>query len=340
MAFKVFGKLPAGTRLDIIKNSPNYAAKSFQNPVETVMAFTPATAYDTVRQRMGNKELAPKTPLPTIQTNLSALAEETPTIVWFGHSSYLINYNNTNILVDPVFGKYASPIPGTVGSYPHSYKYTAADMPDIDVLVITHDHFDHLDYPTIVKLLPKVKKVVTGLGTGAHFEYWGYKPEIITELDWWQGASVGPYHFTYLPGRHFSGRTFKRNQSMWGAFALQMGNYRMFLGGDSGYGAHFKKIGAEFGSFDIAILECGQYNQNWRSIHMMPEETVQAAKDLNSKLLLPVHWAKFTLAVHPWYEGVTRALDAGQNLNMPIATPQIGQTLNLLNHNNTQNWWL
>jgi L-ascorbate metabolism protein UlaG (beta-lactamase superfamily) len=341
MAFKVFGKLPEGQRLQRIIKSENYKYGSFQNLAQTIMEFTPATAYDTFKQRANNIDKAPKKPIPTIKTDLSALESDVPTVVWFGHSSYLVKVNGLTILVDPVFSNYASPIPGFVGSYAHTHKYGLADMPAvIDVLLITHDHYDHLDYSTVASLKSKVKHVVTGLGVGAHLEHWGFNPDIIHELDWWQEAKLpNGLKFTAAPGRHFSGRTLKRNQSIWSGFALDTGNHKLYLGGDSGYGTHFKKIGEHFGGFDLAILECGQYNVNWHAIHMMPEETVQASLDLKSKMLLPVHWAKFTLSVHPWYESVTRALAAADTLSATIATPQIGQPLVISQQPKNTIWW-
>lgn len=341
MAFKVFGKTPEGQRLERIIRSENYKFGSFQNLAETVMDFTPGTAYDTLKQRYNNIDKAPKKPIPTIKTDLAALATETPSVVWFGHSSYIVKVNGLTILVDPVFGNQASPIPGVVSSYAHTHKYGLADMPEvIDVLLITHDHYDHLDYGTVAKLKGKVKNVVTSLGVGAHFEYWGYNPAIINELDWWQSVELpNGLKFTAAPGRHFSGRSLKRNQSLWSGFALDTGSHKLYLGGDSGYGSHFAKIGEHFGGFDLAILECGQYNVNWHAIHMMPEETVQASLDLQSKLLLPVHWGKFTLSVHPWYEPVTRAVEAAKNLNATIATPQIGEPLTLGNSHDNKVWW-
>lgn len=341
MAFKVFGKQPRGERLERIINSENYRYGSFQNIAETRMDFTPGTAYDTLKQRYSNIDKAPKKPIPTVVTDLAALSTNTPSVVWFGHSSYIVKVNGLTILVDPVFSNQASPIPGVVGAYAHTHKYGLADMPEvIDVLLITHDHYDHLDYSTVTKLKGKVKHVVTSLGVGAHFEHWGYKPNVINELDWWQSVELpNGLKFTAAPGRHFSGRSLKRNQTLWSGFALDTGSHKLYLGGDSGYGSHFAKIGEHFGGFDLAILECGQYNINWHAIHMMPEETVQASLDLKSKLLLPVHWAKFTLSVHPWYEPVTRALDAAQNLSAAIATPQIGEPLTLGNSHANKVWW-
>jgi len=244
------------------------------------------------------------------------------------------------MLVDPVFSGAASPIPATTRSFKGADVYTTDDIPEIDYLFITHDHWDHLDHDTVTKLNPKVKTVITGLGTGAHLEHWGYNPEIIIEKDWNETITL-PDGFTVhtTPGRHFSGRLFKRNQALWMSFVLQTPKRKIFIGGDSGHDSHYSKIGTEFGPFDLAILECGQYNESWKDIHQMPGEIVAAAQSLNAKALLPVHWAKFALALHAWDEPVTLAVADAKLANLPIFTPMIGEKMNLDNPQTFDAWW-
>lgn len=159
--------------------------------------------------------------------------------------------------------------------------------------------WDHLDYQTVSRLKPKVVKVITSLGTGAHLEYWGFGAEQIIEKDWNESDELDSgFVIIATPSRHFAGRDFKRNQSIWASFVLQTPSKKIFIGGDSGYNTHFVKIGTDHGPFDLALRECGQYNNAWRYIHMMPEQTVQAAIDLKAKMLMPVHWGKFALALH------------------------------------------
>jgi L-ascorbate metabolism protein UlaG (beta-lactamase superfamily) len=213
-------------------------------------------------------------------------------------------------------------------------------MPGIDVLIQTHDHYDHLDYISVSALRPKVKKIVTTLGTGSHFEYWGYDPAIITELDWWETTSIAAgIKLTATPGRHFSGRGIMRGKTLWAGFILKTPAHTIYIGGDSGYDTHFKEIGSKYGPFDIAILECGQYNAHWPHIHMMPEETAQAAVDLNAKRLLPVHWAKFTLALHPWNDPIKRVVKKAAALNLPITTPEIGEPVVIGKSYPEAHWW-
>jgi L-ascorbate metabolism protein UlaG (beta-lactamase superfamily) len=200
------------------------------------------------------------------------------------------------------------------------------DFPEIDIMLLTHDHYDHLDYKTIRQFAPKTRHFYTSLGVGSHLEYWGIGADRIKELDWGESVSIGgELSLTAAPGRHFSGRTLKRNQTLWSSFVLKTDDYSLFLGGDSGYGRHFKTIGDQHGPFDLAILESGQYGKNWPYIHMFPEQTVDAATDLGAKALLPVHWCKFVLSTHAWNEPIRRLTLAAEEKGFPLATPMIGQ---------------
>jgi L-ascorbate metabolism protein UlaG (beta-lactamase superfamily) len=216
----------------------------------------------------------------------------------------------------------------------------AEDFENIDVLIITHDHYDHLDYQSVLKIAPKTKKIITSLGVGAHLEKWGISADKINELAWGGSVSISPaINFIAVPARHFTGRKFKRNQTLWSAFILQTADQQLFLGGDSGYDTHFAEIGQQYGPFDIAMLECGQYNAYWPYIHMFPEQTVQAAIDLKARVLLPVHWAKFSLAMHPWNEPIERVVVAARNLNQRLVTPKLGETIVLDKYLPTEKWW-
>jgi L-ascorbate metabolism protein UlaG (beta-lactamase superfamily) len=189
-------------------------------------------------------------------------------------------------------------------------------------------------------LIPKVKKVVTSLGVGEHLEHWGFAPEIITELDWWQTTTIdNDINITATLARHFSGRGIKRATSLWSSFVLNLNGYRLFLGGDSGYGTHFKTIGEKFGPFDLAILENGQYGHNWPTIHTMPEETVLAAQDLQAKIVLPVHWGKFVLSTHPWNEPIKRFIEAANKAQLAFATPKIGEPYVIGGKVSSDDWW-
>ena len=336
-----FGKTANGALLELIKRSPNYKDGSLQN-LSPTPSLTEGASYSSVL--MGfmfrkKKRIKPKDKLPSKKTDLHNPGRDEDVLVWFGHSSYFIQVDGKRLLVDPVFSGSASPINGTK-SFNGSDVYTVEDIPELDYLFITHDHWDHLDYKTILKVKPRVKHVVCSLGVGAHLEFWGYDKNRIIELNWGQHASLGSgFEVDSVSGRHFSGRTFKRNQSVWGAFALKTPTMNLFLGGDSGYDSHFKEAGDKYGPFDLAILECGQYDKSWKYIHMMPEETVQAAIDLKAKNLLAVHWGKFALANHDWDDPVKRVTSAAVKASQNIWTPMIGEIVMLREQGSFDAWW-
>ncbi|HZL09611.1 MAG TPA: MBL fold metallo-hydrolase [Prolixibacteraceae bacterium] len=337
-----FGKAPSGERLKRIQQSINYKDGKFQNQSFTPDLAEDASYFSVMKDAFfkRSKRNRPKDVLPSEKNNLKELDPEKNVLVWFGHSSYFMQIDGKKIVVDPVFSGSASPFSFMVRSFKGTDVYTPEDMPDIDYLFITHDHWDHLDYQTVLKLKPKVGKVITGLGTGAHLQQWGFDPDKIIEKDWNEQAILDSGFITsYVPGRHFSGRGFKRNQAMWGAFVLQTPSKKLFIGGDSGYDTHFAKIGEEYGPFDLALLECGQYNNYWKYIHMMPEETVQAAIDLKAKTMMPVHWAKFALAYHAWDEPIERLTKEAQRLAVPIIHPMIGELVDLNKFESTAAWW-
>ena len=336
-----FGQVPFGARLERIQKIPAYHEGAFHNQSATPVMAEGVSMWDVFIDFIKpGQDRKPNKTLPSVRTDLKALSREVPTLVWFGHSSYLLIVAGKTILVDPVFSGHASPISFFGKNYPGSNVYAVEDMPDIDVLLLTHDHYDHLDYETVKRLLPKVKQVVTSLGVGAHLERWGYESGMIRELAWHEETTVAEVlRFTAMPARHFSGRLFKRGQTLWSSFVLKVPHQTYYLGGDSGYDTHFKEIGTQYGPFDLAILECGQYNTNWRYIHMMPEQTAQAAVDLGAKALLPVHWGKFTLALHPWYEPIERVTVRAEALKVPLLTPRIGEPVDLSVASKHSAWW-
>lgn len=336
-----FGRDPAGTRLERIKRSPNYRDESFQNLTPTAVTRENASYVAMMNDYINKpKDNIPATPLPSVRTDLRALPDTTATLVWFGHSSYLIKSKGVNILVDPVFSGHASPVSFFGKSFPGSDVYSVDDMPDIDLLIISHDHYDHLDYETITQLIPKVATFYTALGVGAHLERWGVPADRIIEFDWWDTQVIADsVSLTATPARHFSGRSLARGKTLWTSFVLNLHGYRLFLGGDSGYDAQFGEIGQKYGPFDLAVLECGQYGKDWPSIHMMPEEVATAAQDLRAKTLLPVHWAKFSLALHPWNEPIGRLMKKAAEQHLDVTTPQIGEPVVLDSAYPRTVWW-
>jgi len=322
-----------------IQHSPNFKNGSFVNISPTTMKPDDVSYFTLIRKNLVKpKDTRPEQSIVSVKTDLHSLNNELPVIIWFGHSSYLIHYQGKNILVDPTFSGYASPFSFLVKAFDGTNTYSVDDMPAIDLLIITHDHYDHLDVNTVRQLGAKVKAACTSLGVGGQLEK--LLPGVpVTELDWWESFSFENMHLTACPARHFSGRGIKRNGSLWSSFAISVGGYSIFAGGDSGYDNFFKDIGNRFGPFDIAMLECGQYNEMWPLIHMMPEQTAQATRDLQAKWLLPVHWSKFSLALHAWNEPVKRLKVAAEQINLNVTTPRIGEPVILNRFYPSESWW-
>ncbi len=342
MQQKEFGKDPFGTRLARVIKSPNYRNHAFQNLTPTEMMLKD-TSYPKLIWESFNKPASVRPPqtLPSIKTDLKNLPDENPTIIWFGHSSYLIKSRGVAILVDPVLNGHASPVSFFGKPFDGSDVYSVHDLPPIDLVLLTHDHYDHLHYSSVKQLAVSAKYFCVSLGVASHLEHWGVAPEKITEFDWWDAKLVLPeIELIATPARHFSGRTFKRGTTLWSSFVLKLHGHTLFLGGDSGYESHFKEIGLKYGPFEIAILECGQYGKNWPYIHMLPEETVIAAKDLKAKVLMPVHWAKFELAFHSWDDSIKRVTKGAAENNQPITTPMIGEPVILNSSFPNKTWWL
>lgn len=338
-----FGAFPEGVRLARIEDSPNYSNGEFKNlepiPISTsegsvIMSLLRALTVEKDRPR-------PDTPIPSVKTSLACLDRYKDLIVWLGHSSFYTQLAGHAILIDPVFSDNAAPIPFANEAFPGSDVYSADDMPGIDVLLITHDHWDHLDYPTVMKLKGKIAKIVCPLGIGAHFERWGFDPSMIIELDWNESLNLSNDLWIHaLPARHYSGRTLTRNKSLWAAYALTSANRKIYVSGDSGYGTHFQKAGEIFGGFDLAVLDSGQYNEGWRYVHMMPEDATQAATDLNAQALLPAHAGKFSIARHSWDDPFIRLVEATKSSPFPLLTPKIGEPLFIGNGQQQFSlWW-
>jgi L-ascorbate metabolism protein UlaG (beta-lactamase superfamily) len=285
---------------------------------------------------------SPVQEIPSVKTDLLHLPPGADVLVWFGHSSYFIQLDGKRILVDPVFSGNASPVPGTVKSFRGTDVYGPADLPDIDYLFISHDHYDHVDYQTLLSLKDKIGKVICGLGVGAHFEHWGYPAEKIIERDWNETIALGNGFMAHTtPARHFSGRAFAKNNTLWLSYVLQSPTTKIFIGGDSGYDTHFADIGNRFGPIDLAILDNGQYDLAWRYIHTLPEEVLKAARDLKAKRLFPVHSSKFVLANHPWDEPLVKITELNKAYHFPLVTPMIGELVRLDETNQSfKQWWV
>jgi len=251
--------------------------------------------------------------------------------IWFGHSTFLLQIKGKNLLIDPMFGDVPAPNP-LLGNkrFSNELPIEIEKLPSIDAVLITHDHYDHLDYESIQKLKDKVKLFFTPLGIGIHLLKWGVEKERIIELDWWQEIKFDDLTIRCTPAQHFSGRGISdREKTLWCSWIIESDDENLFFSGDSGYASHFKEIGEKYGPFDFAFMECGQYNNLWPLVHMLPEETAQAGLDIKAKKMMPIHWGAFKLASHSWTEPVERISKKAKELNVDLVIPKIGEIIEI-----------
>lgn len=327
-----FGALPAGRHLQVVENSAHYENGVFRNLVDTPMRTQDSSFVSNVLSMLldKNANLKPPVPLPSVSVDLKALPPDEDVVVWLGHSSYFIQLGGKRILIDPVFSANAGPFPGSNVAFAGSTPYQAEDLPAIDILLVTHDHWDHLDYPSVMAVLPALGQVVVGLGVGEFFDRWGFPGDRVHEADWNDTLEFDDgLRIHVLPARHYSGRMLTRNKTLWVAFALETPRRKLFFSGDSGYGPHFREIGERFGGFDLVALDSGQYDKRWAHIHMFPEESAQAAVDLRARALLPAHVGRFSIAAHDWDEPLKRIAAASADKSYQLLTPQIGEVVRL-----------
>ncbi|MCG8614326.1 MAG: MBL fold metallo-hydrolase [Pseudomonadales bacterium] len=257
-----------------------------------------------------------------------------------GHSSVLIRLDGGFWLTDPVFSERASPVQWAGPKRFHPVPVALESIPELEGVLISHDHYDHLDKGTIKALHPKVKRFYVPIGVGSYLIEWGVPEHKIEELDWWQSVFSGTVEIVATPAQHFSGRgLFDRNQTLWASWVLIGQKERLFFSGDSGYFPGFKQIGENYGPFDLTLIETGAYNAHWPGVHMQPEHSIQAHMDLKGKLMIPIHNSTFDLALHAWYEPLERVTQLARELNQQLLTPRIGEGITLGQPRQQYAWW-
>lgn len=325
-----FGSTPEGKDLENIQHSPNYADGAFHNQIPTSILKEGQSKLSIVIDNMTSsaENLQPSKAIPSAKVDIKALDPKQDIIIWLGHSSFYVQLAGQRILIDPVLSDYASPVSFAVQAFEGATIYSAADIPDIDLLLITHDHWDHLDYDTVTALKDRISHVFVPLGVGVHFKSWGYAADKIYQADWYGQFTLNNEVEAYLvPARHYSGRGLTNNKTLWGGFVLESPEQRILFGGDSGYGPHFKELGQKFGYFDVVALDMGQYDPRWPYIHMTPEQAAQAALDLNTRALLPAHVGRFSLAQHDWREPFEHIMVQSKDKPYKLLTPLLGEAL-------------
>lgn len=338
-----FGATPKGEALERIQKSEHYSDDKFQNLSETDMSGKIEYGR-TLKEYMTKGNKVPDWSIPVVKhtTKTFTTTQDSVTkITWFGHSAILLELDGKKIFIDPMLGNVPAPHP-LLGSnrFNDTLPLPIEKIPQLDAVIISHDHYDHLDYGSIKKLKDKTIHFYVPLGVGSHLQSWGVSEDKITELDWWENTQLESIQLTAAPARHFSGRGFTdRFKTQWASWIIKGTKDNIYFSGDSGYGSHFKEIGERFGPFELAILECGQYDPQWPLIHMMPEETVMAAIELQSKLTMPIHWGSFKLSLHSWKDPAERFTEAASEKNLTIATPIIGEQIILGEKAPSSKWW-
>lgn len=314
---------------------------SFRNLDKTPLQEDLGSLFGDLVGYMKAKNTQPTEPLPVAINSLSSAPNNgRDHLTWYGHSALRLETGGKTILLDPMLGEWVAPVPFLGHRFPYKDYNPLNDFDEIDLIVYSHDHYDHLDYDTLMLLKDKTRAFLCPLGLGAHLVAWGIPRERITELDWWQSTEVAGCSFTATPARHFSGRSpGTRNKSLWAGFAIKTNHHNMFFGGDSGYGRHFAQIGERLGPFDLTMLDAGQYHDRWKNVHMQPEEALRAHKDLRGDALLPIHWGAFSLSDHSWFDPVERIKTADKT--DCVISPMVGQRFELENLANCREaWWV
>ncbi|WP_329017250.1 MBL fold metallo-hydrolase [Streptomyces sp. NBC_01601] len=347
---EAFGAEPRGERLARIHRSPHFKDGVFQNPGGTARTRPSGSTLDLAKaffDKDTRPVRAPHGTIPVHPTTVADLAKPPVTglrVTWLGHSSVLVEIDGHRVLFDPVWGERCSPFPFAGPKRLHPVPLPLAALGPVDVVVISHDHYDHLDLPTIKALAGTDTLFAVPLGVGAHLEHWGVSPDRLRELDWHESTEVGGVTLTATPARHFCGRGLRNTQhTLWASWVVAGGEHKVFHSGDTGYFDGFKDIGAAHGPFDVTMIQIGAYSPYWPDIHMTPEEGVRAHLDLQSDtphgVLLPIHWATFNLAMHAWAEPGEWTKDAAEAVGQTVASPRPGEPFEPAGRVPSDPWW-
>ena len=338
--WSAFGARAKGDRLARMQQSALFIKGKFINDLPVKESKIGPILKRWIFEKTPNR--SPEAPIPLVYRERSDFepVSDSLRVTWFGHSSFVVELDQQRILVDPVWGDYASLGAITGVKRFHEPPISLDNLPSIDAVVISHDHYDHLNEPTIKALSTRIPLFIVPLGVGAHLEHWGVSPERIQELEWWEQKKVGTVTVVCTPARHFSGRSLRdRDATLWAGWAFVGQNQRAYFSGDTGMFPGFEEIGERLGPFDITLLETGAYDAAWPDVHMGPEQAVKAHQMVGGGLMVPVHWGTFALAFHGWTEPVERVLAAAAEADVSVVTPRPGESITVSAQPGIQKWW-
>jgi L-ascorbate metabolism protein UlaG (beta-lactamase superfamily) len=338
---QIGGDPTAGTRGERVRRSPQYRDGKFHNSVAGSVN-PPGSAPKLLRDFLtGGQDRKPAISIPLVTTVAERATDPDGLhITWYGHASALVEIENCRVLIDPVWGEKVSPSHLVGPTRLHPPPVSLAAIGPVDAVVISHDHYDHLDMQTIRTLAAdEITTFLVPLGVGAHLERWGVARDRIVELDWHESTTVAGVRFTVTPARHFSGRGLRRDTTLWGSWVLAGAKRRLFYSGDTGYFDGFARIGEQYGPFDATLVQVGAYGEGWPDIHMVPEDGLSTHLDVRGGVLIPVHWCTFVLAFHAWAEPIDRLWRGAKDRGVTLAVPRPGERVDVDNPPEVTPWW-
>lgn len=338
-----FGGSPTGNILDRIRSSPQFHEKKFENEPPVAM-IVEGKYFEMLRgEAFGGQVRTPPRPLPVVHPDVKSFSDPpAPGLraIWFGHASVLLEVDGVRIFTDPILSDRASPFENIGPQRFFSPPLSLEELPRIDAVVISHDHYDHLDMKTIKFLATRGTMFYVPLGVGAHLTAWGIADSQVHEMDWWERLPLKSVEFICTPAVHYSGRgLFGGNQTLWSSWTIVGPQHRVFHSGDSGFSPHFKEIGQRFGPFDLTLIKIGAYDPTWIYIHMDPEQAMSANVALGGRRMLPIHWGTFNLQIHSWDEPILRTKAAAESSHQDLVTPRPGEILDADKPYSSAEWW-
>ncbi len=337
MSGEAFGDKMDAESLDRAMDSPQFVEGKFQNDPEAL----DNDLWVNFKDMRGGQNRVPPGPFPMDRPQISEVVGDELKATWFGHATVYVEMDGKRIITDPMLSSHAFPIRFLAPERFNPPPMTVDELPPVDIVTISHDHFDHLDMPTVKALADGGSQFFVGLGIKAHLMRWKVPETQISEMDWWESLEFEGFRIHCTPARHYSGRTGMNNSTLWTSWVIEGPNHKIFHSGDSGYESHFKAIGERYGPIDMAFIKVGDYGMDlgWRDIHMFTEYSIEAGRDVRASLFFPIHWGTFNLSFHDWYEPINLTVEFARKKNVALVTPKLGQSIRFGDKIDNESWW-